>query len=80
MLENCPGSANLRTPELKVKNCPECNEEIEIFSNETRVNCPKCGFTIYNDIESCIQWCRYAIECVGEKTYNRLLKKSEPLV
>ena len=39
MLDKCPGTANMRTPTLKIKNCPECGEEIEIFSTDMKVNC-----------------------------------------
>ena len=76
MFDKCPGSANLSTPTLKIMNCPECGEEIEIFSTDVKVKCSNCGFTVYNNVESCIQWCIYAKECVGEKLYNKL-KKSQ---
>ncbi|MBM4136188.1 MAG: transposase [Nitrospira sp.] len=75
MFDKCGGAANLRTPALTIKRCPECGEEVELFSDDTEVVCKKCGFTIYNDIESCIQWCKYAKECVGEELYNKLKKK-----
>jgi len=77
MFESCPGAVQLtRTPTLKLKKCPECGADVEIFSTELKVNCDKCGFTIYNDVESCIQWCKYAKECVGEETYNQLKTKT----
>lgn len=47
---------------------------MEIFSDEVKVNCSNCGFTIYNDLESCIQWCQYAKECVGEAAYEELMQ------
>jgi len=75
MFDKCPGAANIRTPIIEIKKCPECGEEVEIFSDEMKVNCPNCDFTIYNDIQSCVQWCKYAKECVGEELYNRLRKK-----
>ncbi len=74
MLDKCPGAADMRTPSLKIKNCPECNGEVELFSVDIKAKCQKCGFVVYNDIESCIQWCKYAIECVGEELYNKLIK------
>jgi len=64
----------MRTPTLKIKTCPECGEEVEIFSTDIKVACRKCGFIIYNDIESCIQWCTHAKDCVGEELYNKLKK------
>ncbi len=76
MFDSCPGAAQFtRTPTLKIKKCPECGENVEIFSTELRVKCDNCGFTIYNDLDSCIQWCKYAKECVGAELYNKLKKK-----
>ena len=71
MLNRCPGSL-AGTPTLKVKKCPECGNEVEVFSNDVKVECDKCGFIVYNDVESCIQWCKYAKECVGEQLYKKL--------
>lgn len=74
MLDRCPGAANMRTPTLKIKYCPECGEEVEIFSTDVQVTCKNCGFTMYTTIESCIQWCTYAKECIGEKLYKSMKK------
>jgi predicted RNA-binding Zn-ribbon protein involved in translation (DUF1610 family) len=75
MPDRCPGAANLRTPTLAIKKCPRCGEEVEVFSTDVKVACRKCGFVISNDLLSCVQWCRYAKECVGEETYRRLVEK-----
>ena len=75
MFEQCPGASNIRTPTIALKTCPQCGAEIEMFSSDMQMDCPKCGFTVYNDLESCIQWCKYAKECVGEEVYERLMKK-----
>ena len=75
MVEQCPGAINIRMPRLEMKTCPKCGEEIEIFSNEASAKCLKCGFVVYNDLLSCVQWCEYAKECVGEKTYERLMQQ-----
>ncbi len=72
MFSKCPGAANIRRPTIKTKDCPECAYEVEVFSDEVQVKCPGCGFIIYNNVQSCIQWCRYAIECVGEDKYKEL--------
>ena len=77
MLDHCPGTANLRTPTLSIKKCPQCDEEVEIFSNDLKVECSNCGFIIYNDILSCVQWCKYAKKCVGEEMYRILVEKKE---
>jgi len=77
ILDHCPGTNNLKTPTLTIKKCPQCGEEVEIFSNDTQVTCSTCGFVIYNDTLSCIQWCKYAKECVGEEMYNTYFQKKE---
>lgn len=71
MLNGCPGVGGLRgTPTIAVKTCPECGREIEIFSVDTHVVC-KCGFIVYNDTQTCIKWCAYARECVGDEIYDK---------
>ena len=55
------------------KICPQCGNPVEIFSTDTEVVCDKCGFVVYNDKLSCVQWCKYAKQCVGEETYEKLM-------
>ncbi|KAF5059314.1 hypothetical protein DSECCO2_337390 [anaerobic digester metagenome] len=78
MFDRCPGASRLRTPTLEVRPCPRCGEEVEIFSNDRVVACSACGFEIYNDIQSCVRWCRYARECVGNEVYERLMSSLPP--
>jgi predicted RNA-binding Zn-ribbon protein involved in translation (DUF1610 family) len=75
MLDHCPGAANLRTPTLTIKKCPQCGGEVEVFSTDTSVPCSNCGFVVYNDALSCVQWCRYAKECVGEEMYRTIMER-----
>lgn len=77
MLDHCPGASNLRTPTLLIKKCPQYGNEVEVFSNDIKVTCDNCGFVIYNDIASYVQWCKYAKECVGEEMYRKLVGKKE---
>ncbi len=74
MMGSCHGTDNLKTPTLEIKICPRCGNEIEIFSIDTEMACDKCGYVIYNDIQSCVKWCKYAKMCVGEEMYNKLMK------
>lgn len=75
MLSGCPGSAGVKgTPTLKVKNCPECGKELELFSSEMSTTCPGCGFVIYSDTQTCLLWCKYAKDCVGEEIYNQFME------
>jgi ribosomal protein S27AE len=75
MLDHCPGAANLRTPTLTIKKCPQCGEEVELFSSDIAAKCGKCGFVVYNDLASCVQWCKYAKECVGPDLYGKLMQE-----
>jgi hypothetical protein len=71
----CPGAGKIRTPEIVgSKKCPRCAGSIEVYSDEVEARCPSCGQVVYNDIQSCIQWCRYAEECVGSDTFRELKK------
>ena len=38
------------------------------------VACDKCGFVVYNDTLSCVQWCKYARKCVGDEMYERMME------
>lgn len=75
MYEHCPGAANIRTPTLEIKKCPQCGEEVEVFSCDMSVTCKNCGFVVYNDMQSCVQWCKHAKECLGEELYNKIMTK-----
>ena len=74
ILEGCQGKPQLQIFE---KTCPNCGAEIEIFSVDTEATCEKCGFTIYNDTLNCVQWCKYARQCVGDKMYEQMMKIAE---
>ena len=56
------------------KICPQCGNPIEIFSTDTQVTCEVCGFVAYNDSLSCVQWCKYARQCVGDEMYERMME------
>ncbi len=68
-----------RSREISIidRKCPRCGQEVELISTDTEVTCEHCGFTIYNDTLSCIQWCRYARQCVGEEMYEAMKKVLE---
>lgn len=58
---------------LTERTCPQCGNVIELFSVDTEVACDKCGFVAYNDTLSCVQWCQYAKQCVGEEMYEAMM-------
>jgi DNA-directed RNA polymerase subunit RPC12/RpoP len=69
----CPGSSGLRNNiTLEIKLCPECGSDVELFSIDLKARCEKCGFVVYNKLQSCIQWCKYAEQCVGAEMYNKM--------
>ena len=70
--EGCQGKP--RTPTIHEKICPQCGEIIELFSVDTEVACEKCGFVAYNDALSCVQWCKYAKQCVGDEMYAKMME------
>jgi len=72
MFDGCQGKP--RTPTIHEKVCPQCGEIIELFSIDTQVACDKCGFVAYNDTLSCVQWCAFAKQCVGEEMYNQMME------
>ena len=72
IFEGCQGKP--RTPTIEEKRCPRCGNTLEIFSIDTEVTCEVCGFVAYNDALSCVQWCQYARQCVGEEMYAHLME------
>ena len=72
MLEGCQGKP--KTPTIIEKVCPKCGNLIELFSIDTQMPCEHCGFVAYNDTLSCVQWCAYAKECVGEEMYAAMME------
>lgn len=72
IMSGCQGKP--RTPTILDKTCPRCGHEIEMFSIDTEQTCEHCGFVAYNDTLSCVQWCQYARQCVGEEMYEHMMK------
>ena len=66
--------AKPKTPTIQEKICPQCGNVIELFSIDPQMPCDHCGFVAYNDTLSCVQWCQYAKDCVGEEMYNQLMQ------
>lgn len=65
----------LKQPKPEIFSCPSCGEEVEIWSDEIRGACHRCGQAVFRDgVMSCLEWCKYGKDCVGEETYSRYLK------
>jgi ribosomal protein S27AE len=75
-IDRCPGQDGR---DLKVSTClcPQCGAEVELFSDEMRVKCHRCGYRVdQQEIPSCAQWCAKARECLGEERWEQV-KKSQ---
>ena len=71
IMDGCQGKP--RTPTIEENICPNCGSTIEVFSTDTEVACENCGFVVYNDALSCVQWCKYARQCVGDAMYEQMM-------
>ena len=70
IMQGCQGKPQIGVME---KVCPQCGREIEIFTVDTQAVCENCGYVIYNDALTCVQWCKYARQCFGDEGYERLM-------
>jgi len=71
----CPGAKLIRQPAPETFVCTSCGAEVEIWTDELRANCPSCGHTVYRDSAmSCLDWCKYGMECVGNTVYSRYMR------
>ena len=59
------------TPTLTIQKCPQCGEDVEIFSSDAKVRCSKCRLEVFTDTNLCIRWCAHAKECWGTELYER---------
>jgi len=74
MTFKCPGASNFFQPKPENINCPYCSYDVEIWTDEIKTKCPKCKKVVYRPMEqSCVDWCKYAKECIGEVAYKKYL-------
>lgn len=67
MILKCPGQ-DKRNIKAEIIKCLHCGYEIEIFSDEMKARCPACkGLTCRARLPSCVDWCKSARLCIGEK-------------
>ena len=76
MIFNCPGSQKFKQPQAESIRCTHCGGEVEMWSDESRAVCPKCKKSVARQTgQSCLDWCKYAKECVGPDAYSRYKKE-----
>jgi len=64
----------MRKLRVEVYKCPNCGADVEIFSDETRFRCQKCGAMVFKErLPSCIEWCASARQCLGEERWKQLM-------
>jgi NADH pyrophosphatase NudC (nudix superfamily) len=72
MQSKCPGQ-DIRNLRAAMYRCPKCGNEVEMFSDELRIRCKKCGEYVYKEqTPSCIEWCPSAQQCLGEERWKAL--------
>ena len=72
MVSKCPGQ-DLNKLRVALYKCRNCGAEVEMFSDELKVKCHKCGEPVYQEtMPSCIDWCASARECLGEERWKAL--------
>lgn len=75
MIIKCPGSQAFSQPHPENIKCSHCSADVEIWSDEVRATCPGCKKTVTREQEmGCLEWCKYAKECVGEDRYKKYIK------
>jgi predicted amidophosphoribosyltransferase len=73
LFRGCPGAVNIREVTPEDLTCPECGEEVEIWSDELTARCRHCGAEVTREQgPSCIDWCQFAEQCIGTDKYQRL--------
>ncbi len=74
MFKSCPGSSMFKNLSIEVQTCPYCGNEVEFFSDEMEVVCDNCGKKVKRILDKnlCINYCKYAKECLGEDMLKKL--------
>ncbi len=59
-------------PKIELVRCSKCGEDAEVWTDEATGKCSKCGETVCRTTtQSCIDWCKYAKECLGADEHKR---------
>lgn len=75
MVFECPGAQKFRKPQPEFIKCYFCAAEVEIWTDEVKATCPNCKKTVTRQQDlSCVDWCKYAKECLGTEVYNNYMK------
>jgi hypothetical protein len=71
-LKRCSGATAFAQPKIEVVPCPDCGTDVEVWSDEATGRCPNCSRTVIRTAtQSCVDWCRYAKECLGDEKFRK---------
>lgn len=71
-LKRCSGATSFAQPRIEVLPCPDCGTDVEVWSDEATGQCPSCSRTVIRTVtQSCVDWCRYAKECLGDEKFKK---------
>ncbi len=74
MFDRCPGTKDLTDPNIIVRTCPECDEEVEFLSYENETKCYKCGKLVHREASpSCVAWCKHADKCIKDLEDRKII-------
>lgn len=75
----CPGQdmRSWRPGDIFDVECPFCGNQVEFFKDEIKHKCSRCSKEVPNPRKnfSCVLWCEYAKQCVGEKLHRKLVEE-----
>ncbi len=70
--KRCPGSMAFAQPKIELVRCPTCGDDAEVWTDEAEGKCAKCGGTVCRTTtQSCIDWCKYARDCLGDEAHKK---------
>lgn len=78
MISECPGAKRFKEPQPENIKCVFCSADVEIWTDEARTECPNCKKTVTRpEGQNCLDWCKYAKECVGPEIYDKYMKSKK---
>lgn len=76
----CPGSQKFKQPSPDIVKCAFCGSEVELWTDEAEAKCGVCKKTVLREAgQGCLDWCRYARQCVGGNIYDEYMKNKNKL-
>jgi len=72
----CPGTDS-RWVYPECHPCANCGYQVEFFSDESKLRCPKCGAVQNRETTpTCVAWCQSAERCIGDPERLRILREA----